>query len=376
MHFLTASRTVSAGSAHGQDMTDNSEYIFIGGAARTGTTLLQSLICALPDTGAFLPESVPVKLLIDSFDKIAAHDERFNKVFFGEAGAEAALKHALDGLLSNIQAEGSTRYKVLKHPAATPLFSDIGNLLGTRAHFICTLRDPRDAIASMVEWGRRASEQGRFHWFARRDTEKLCRYFLSFYGPVFAQKNSAPITTVKYEDLVAAPEATLSGFVSKLGYEPDVLSRENRTEWGTVDLSATGPVGDATSPLYGKDVSASRVGAHADILTETEIAEIEACCEEFMERFGYERSATLKTSKGNLPLDRFIGLRGPLTQTVRTEEQKSLDRASQEISLLTEQIAQKEDENAKLRMAIKSSKSPLALAIFIYTFIRRKLQKR
>jgi len=51
-------------------------FIFIGGSARTGTTLLQNILCADKTVNPLLPEAAPVRLLLKALQQISRHTQK------------------------------------------------------------------------------------------------------------------------------------------------------------------------------------------------------------------------------------------------------------------------------------------------------------
>ncbi len=325
------------------------KYIFVGGAARTGTTLLQSIICGLPGSSNFLPETLQIKFIFDLYFQIKNLEKRFDGAFFGgEEKVESVIKKLLLTMLDEMEPDSDSNFLVLKHPALTPLFDKLNNLLNSQAHYICIVRDPRDAIASMVRWGQRASKKGKYHWFSDRNISALSKYYLSFYGPIFKKNNYQRFTVIRYEDLVNSPEKTLSGFIDKIGIDINSVNSKKLINWGKVDLTQTGPVSDATSELYGKNISRKRIGAANEILSELELSQISSYCAEFNELYDYSTSIQKAKIIQPLNLETFTCLSEPIQPQINQNLELARNEVAKDLARLRDNLAIRDKDKRKL----------------------------
>ncbi|PHV62810.1 sulfotransferase [Cyanobacterium aponinum] len=127
--------------------------IFIGGYARTGTTLMQAILCSDSSTFPFTKESIYLYSLVysyiegrqlwnlhvdDYFDSLEDY-VNFNKNIIAEY-----IYHIKDRW-------GWDKEIIQKSPLMTTIFPELSYLMNgiEPAKFIVMLRDPRDTIASM-----------------------------------------------------------------------------------------------------------------------------------------------------------------------------------------------------------------------------------
>src|SRR5215475_9684373 len=141
--------------------------IFVGGCMRSGTTLLQRMLCASPDVQPFTDEC---QFLTGLLDFLSAWRQRFDwlKDFYGTPeGYEAYAKATIDAFLrSSFETQRPARTIVLKNPELTVHFPDLAGWYG-KAKFLVVVRDPRDTIASILDVARRHSESGVSSQIAR-----------------------------------------------------------------------------------------------------------------------------------------------------------------------------------------------------------------
>ena len=333
--------------------------IFIGGAARTGTTLCQGLVCGLNNTSSALPESAQLLVLNKFISDLETHNQRFDHAFWSRPRQDQLFGKFLDVLLAEMASEIEGDMLVLKSPAATPLLPKIAAQVGDRGNFLIVVRDPRDAIASMIMWANRAAENGKHIWFSSRNIPQLCEYFLSFYGPVLHEQTLfGPANFVRYEDLVAAPDAALAPFIAAQNLTPYLPKTSLQPDWGTLDLTPGGPVGASASPLYGQGVQVSQIGAHRTILTDVEIRQIEELCQVFMDHFAYDYKPFKSRKSQALQLAKYGSVISPIQPTVRPDMQEARNAVAEEMDKLRVKIAQQKatiDSVTKQRTAAKKS---------------------
>src|SRR5204863_9372309 len=128
--------------------------IFVGGPPRSGTTLVQKVLCAHPDVAGagefdFIPTIVGVR------DKMRA-SVRSGRIseHTSEDAVDAAFGELVERLLLPLADRRGRQFLVEKTPHNVLVFSDLASLL-PRARFVLVVRDPRDIVASMLDVGDR-----------------------------------------------------------------------------------------------------------------------------------------------------------------------------------------------------------------------------
>lgn len=280
-------------------MMDERRYFFIVGTARSGTTLLQSIVSSAP--GVFMPPETHFMALV--YD----HRRRLGDITT-DAGWRAAIKliHDRNGkagikLDANrfeaLAEEGSRNYATLLTAwlrAAAEFATAPGDpepvILGEKSpgHLYHTLellamlpdsrvvhivRDPRDVAVSQHEaWGTPALiAAGRW-----RREQRIEQDLTNLVHP-------SRFLTVRYEDLVTDPKPQIERVCQTLDlpYTERMLAPHERKHKGFAERE--------THKLRTLEpITKARIGRFREKLGPTRLAAIEQLCHEQMGRFGYE----------------------------------------------------------------------------------------
>lgn len=275
--------------------TDQSRRIFfVVGSPRSGTTLLQSMLMQSP--GVTIPPET-------KYMGITYRREGRNGAIGTDAGWAAAVKAVLgqndrsefpvetEALRDRLEAPGERTHRRLlgewldlcgevagaeivgeKSPAHTEYVGVLSEWF-PEARFVHIVRDPRDVVLSHREVWKRPPLQAALRW--RFDQKFLRRYA--------AENPDAPLRTVRYEDLVAAPEETIRGIASFLGLEfiPEMADPSNRADRGFA--------AHETHKLQTLErVTTGRIGRYKGKLSRSDLAVVQAVCGSEMRALGYE----------------------------------------------------------------------------------------
>jgi sulfotransferase family protein len=266
---------------------DGESVIFVGGCMRSGTTLLQRMLCASQGAHPFTDECQFLTALIDF---LVAWGQRFDwlKDFYGTPeGYEAYAKATVDAFLrSSFETQAPARTVVLKNPELTVHFPRLADWY-RKAKLLVVVRDPRDTIASILDVAQRHGEAGVPSQIARigRDMTKLSHFYKAHYVDALqSPKCKNRVLVVKYEDLVNRPDAALAALSQHLGLTlradlipPDRFDRRTRD----VNVAAF------WTTLRAEPPSSASVGRHRHSLSSEEIAAIETHCADFNRGFQY-----------------------------------------------------------------------------------------
>jgi hypothetical protein len=231
--------------------------VFVVSAARSGSTLLRIVLDAHPDL-ACPPESLVAKLCeaLEQTWRAVLADEGYGELSPSVLARIRAT--ASEPLVSYAAARGKARW--CDKSLANVRLHGLLRRVFPRARFVCLFRHALDVVASGLEastWGFAAYG---FEEYVRASpgnvVQALVRYWCDYTERVLALRDDGGgrCTTVRYEDLVRAPEATLASLVADLDLAPvpDLAARAFDT---THDLGG----GDHKLP-FTETISAQSIG--------------------------------------------------------------------------------------------------------------------
>jgi hypothetical protein len=282
----------ASSAARGASVSIPDRAAFVVGNARSGTSLLVSLLDGHPEV-AMQPHESKVFEWCDAADPVAAlfevtvYDELFpegseeRRTFEGELRARmpgptefGAALLAVTAALAAVKSQAAARVwmeKTPKHLRSLPLFME---RFGPETRFVISVRDPRAVFASNAKrWDRRGVHEA--HQFCRRwcTSQALTRRFLREYPEA--------ILVVRYEDVVREPQAWLEKVAAHLEvtFDPSLLetSSFDRPWAGNSSFGATQGIGTDALDRW------------KDYLDRREIAIVESLTAPYMAEYGYER---------------------------------------------------------------------------------------
>jgi hypothetical protein len=183
-------------------------FIFVGGAPRSGTTLVQRILNA--------HSSVYGGPEFDLIPRIMKLRRLFrNKIETGRIDAFLSKKQCDDcfsafvvGLFSYKLKDSNTIYISEKTPSNAFVFADICELF-PEARCVLVLRDPRSIVASMLKVSKAARSSDRIDE-SFRTTSSCVRYMNSCWSRGFSAVEKYPnVRTVFYEDIVTNPQIAI-----------------------------------------------------------------------------------------------------------------------------------------------------------------------
>lgn len=200
--------------------TRGERFIFVGGAPRSGTTLVQNMLDCHQDIWGgpeflHLPDITNLRgKLLDSVGRgwIDAYvsSERVDELTRGVV--EALLLPAADRAGKRLLSE--------KSPQNVFAFSALRELFPA-AHFVHVVRDPRAVVASLLQVGARAKEKGVKSAEYTYSCDAAVAYTRKCLDAGFAATHKAPsrIHTVVYEQLLQDPDKVSRALCAYLGVE-------------------------------------------------------------------------------------------------------------------------------------------------------------
>lgn len=241
-----------------------STLIFVGGAPRTGTTLLQGLICTSPRTNDYIAECSYLTAFMGPYRRALDAWEPHTHDYFDSVedmcGFHAdVIRKILSRFRTSLGGEGL----VLKDPCLTASFYTLAHLL-PEARFAVMIRDPLDAISSRLEVMVRSTgiKPGL------ENIEYACAEYNGAYAELIQHWRHLGdrLILVSYNALVAGEE-----FDRLAAFGFDDLRPEQLTQSTWVNSKVEG--NPWNTDLYGGPLSATSIGRHRTFV-ETETAQI------------------------------------------------------------------------------------------------------
>lgn len=269
--------------------------LFIGGSQRTGSTLLQKILCSGPDTNPMIGECTYLNALLKAYAIGKQNFEHQTQDYFASRqDFRQKNRQILLTLFAEWQQHHAAQHLVLKHPQMS---SQIPNLfeLVPEAKFIIILRDLRDIAASMVEVGKRMENKGGKHAFNSDNLATLARKIQMVYQPIlkYGEQNIAfrqACRFISYEALVQSPETQIQAICTFAGME------QHEFKPGQTYASRSQSVSDAETQkqlsVWGTDlskqpVSTSSIGRYRKVFNPEEIDILEQVGKNYLTRFNY-----------------------------------------------------------------------------------------
>ena len=263
------------------------QLVLIGGAQRSGTTLLQTLLANALESPV-LPEAHILSDILASYKRAKEFGNKTN--FFYPTGDDLRSffqsfteRHIAD-VVASAKPPGVL---VLKDPNFIRVLDEASAVLPQCIHVVC-LRDPRDIAASFVQIGQRqaATTQSmvRPSKYEKRDISFISQKILASYLPLLRATEPPSASIVRYEDMTSDPKGSLDTLARQTGLKIS-LNRIEHPVW--LETQARHEASWITELEGGKPSPAS-IGSFARILRGDEIAIVQSICEPIISRFGYK----------------------------------------------------------------------------------------
>jgi protein-tyrosine sulfotransferase len=202
------------------NLSKGSRFIFVGGAPRSGTTLMQNMLDSHPDICGgpeflHLPDITGVRKKLhrsiakEWIDEFCSYDD-----------VDQLTSLFIESLLVSLADRYECKLLSEKTPANVLIFTDLMELF-PGARFIHMVRDPRAIISSMLQVGLRAKKKGRKTQDFTTSTRAAINYVKKCFQAGFSAAESAPdkVLTVVYEKLVVDSEHETKRICNFLGIE-------------------------------------------------------------------------------------------------------------------------------------------------------------
>ena len=293
--------------------------VFVGGAERTGTSLMYALLTSHPNISMTrrtnywryidqkfgdlaLDENLEACLdVMRRYKRMVAIEpdwERLEDDFRREPGGYGRLYELLQR--QQMERDGKSRWgdkSLLNEKHAARIFEEFPN-----ARIIVMLRDPRDRYASVLA-----------RWKVRRGGvgAGMAEWLLSVtHAEEGIRRWPGQCTIVRYEDLAASPESEMRRICEFIGepFDPvmlDMRGAERFREQGANSSYGRRPTGT---------ISTSSIGKYTGVLTDDQVRYVERVADDEMARHGYEAALPAPTGTDAL---RFFGAVYPFEEARR-----------------------------------------------------------
>ena len=265
---------------------------------RTGTTLLQSILCRDRATNPLIPEAQWLTGLLYLYKWSVANFSTMQQHYFRDMDdcGDFHKRICLDFLEKTAERYGNPTTLVLKAPDLVRSCKQLIEFV-PNSKFLVMVRDPRDTISSILETKAKFKDKDDLFPLPLfgRDMRQYSGFYNSCYGSLGDKALRTKVMFVKYEALTANPMPVIDrireftgiridGFDPNHDWAMDAATREN---------FKPGIFDEFRTDLFGKGITDKRVARYKSDLTDEEIRVIEKECANIMKFFKYEFSRQL-----------------------------------------------------------------------------------
>lgn len=280
-------------------------YFFIGGSARSGTHLLESIVTTDSRVNAPLVGASHFHDLVSIYAKGKSNFKPLSDCYRDLADFRLFYSNWVLSFLEKTKRRHSRSDRlILRWPYMATLFPALHELVQD-SKFLLIVRDPRDTIVSMMKVAEREAKlppSERTVANLGRDMVRLSKFYSSYYIPSLAYQSRSDnfqqkILWVKYEALVENTKSEVKRLADFTGLELDGIDRNNIWHRRQPDFGRQDRQDVWFSSLYGKEISKSHVGQYRNHLSDQEILEIEYQCSFIFEKFNYHKNDCKENQK-------------------------------------------------------------------------------
>jgi len=247
-------------------MARGEKFIFVGGAARAGTTLFQNILDSHPDIVGG-PQFRNIPDIIDLRRKL---HESVNigktKIFNSCDDIDNYICALIESLLLPLLNKSHCQFLSEKTPPNILVFPELMELF-PEAHYIYVVRDPRAVIWSNMEARLKFKEQGvafsNFSSTRLADFITLANWVKEFFiaGQYVTAREPERVLTVVYERLVQSPESETRKICKYLGIEwsSQMLHPSAQTRTGEEGTTCATISWHTKEGTFDRDIDASSI---------------------------------------------------------------------------------------------------------------------
>ena len=235
-------------------MSQAPKYFFIGGCGRSGTTLVQKIICAHSQVNGAeefgygegllkLYRDMNLKADMGMLDSYLTNKDQLKEDFRG----------FYNSFFRKLNSD-KVQFVSEKTPSNIFVIDELLTLFPD-AMFINVIRDGRDVVASHMKVKRRYKNKGRFAGF---NVVSVCRLWNRSIDQYFKYKDHSRVYSIAFESLLDNPTAELEKLCSFLGldFEDQLLSPEK------MENDAKAHINDIwyTKNMFGQSFNTENIG--------------------------------------------------------------------------------------------------------------------
>lgn len=207
-----------------------SDLVFVGGAPRTGTTVLHALICTSPSTNDYIAEcSYLTNMLMPYFLGLEGWHIHTKHFFDNPEALLSYHSKIISDVVDKIHGQlGRPARLTLKDPIMTRFFHHVAQML-PRSRFVIIYRDPRDAVLSRLNVTRRLQNGAEP---SRTDIESACYEYNLSYNGIIAHPHilNHRMTVVDYNDILTDKWLSTLEEFGLHGIDPSKIWSSDKTQ--------------------------------------------------------------------------------------------------------------------------------------------------
>ncbi len=257
------------------------------GARRTGTTLVNQILCNDARANAHVGECQLLARLCDDFRWSQANYDRLVQWYFRDKKESTEYFRQIIEQFIEVSAQnlGHPEFLVLKAPLFSNCKQQLNELLPEAKSIVC-IRNPFDQVASEFEVGQRQLEQGINNLVSRaarnRDVATLAERYLETYQKLERYMDSNDLM-VRFEDVIENLDHELRKIENHTGMDLSGYDREST--WKRFEYEQEIASMPAHVEQYGSRLDGSRVGRFNDALSPGESSSIKEICAQILDKY-------------------------------------------------------------------------------------------
>ena len=276
----------------------NHQVLLIGGAMRSGTTVIHRVLCTGENTNPYISESWFLADIMRLYGwNLTRYDVRHSDQFGDVSNFREVIWSNIRQYLSLVSVKyNDPELLVLKHPELTYYFPELARNF-SNFKFIVIVRDPRDVIASMLRVAKRHKE----HRLITPQTELVeikdfCKSYRGYYENIFKNMGlfKDKLLFVKYEDFVLNTKDSLAAIskFSRAKYDYDKAVDFQPEHAQALNFNKEERLKDKFSGAfwseqYTQSLTSDNVGSYQNELSASQVEEVEANLNFIGTKFGY-----------------------------------------------------------------------------------------